>query len=266
MKTVQKQYKNSTILLLNEFLRKRLHHFLWLILIFTLSCAKESKEVPLDSFLSLQTENRVGCPDITQLGCPTFTLVRNFLVDGCPTVTIVTYSVCINGITFNAPIWVYGQGADCDKLKKKISDAYKTPFIGPDLALQIINSIETSISLQAQDAIIKAVANTPLNTFNCTSTPCNPINKTISAQTSDCLRLCATFDPSGEDGGIWNLSTVVCGTGCCSRRTPFCIKPDKSICYGPVTKMELGSCEPTTNSCPLGSVPGATCSPPCDRL
>jgi hypothetical protein len=51
MKTLQKQYKNSTILLLNEFLRKRLHHFLWLILIFTLSCAKESKEVPLDPSL-----------------------------------------------------------------------------------------------------------------------------------------------------------------------------------------------------------------------
>lgn len=267
-----KQYTNSTqtvhssLNFAKRIMQKKLHVFTFFILLFTFSCTDEGKQELVDQNLNLQTETRTSCPPPNVEKCLQGTLVRNFMVDNCPIYTIVTYYICPSGIVMNPPVWSYGQGAGCLALKKKLSDAYSNPYTGPTDALAIYNSIVKSISLQAQNAILNSIAQNPSNPFICNSTPCNPSSYSIKAQMSDCIKLCATWESDGEDSGIWNLSEVVCGNACCERSTPFCIRPDKTICLGTPSTSQTSTCDPVASACPSGSIPGQTCSPPCDRL
>jgi len=180
----------------------------------------------------------------------------------------VTYYLCPHGVEIAPPIWAYGQGTACGKLKKKLSDAYKTPFVEPQLAMDVHNNIVKSLSFQAQDALLKLmVINGTCFQYNCMDTLYNPLSYIVKSQNSDCIRLYTTFEPDGiKGGGIWNILMVVCGRGFCQRSTPFCIKPDRSICYGNPVKMQIGTCNPTATACPNGSLARQICSPPCERL
>jgi len=239
-----------------------------LLFLFNSSCSKQAEEVPVQMTGNSELELRVVCPEIEGDGCLYRNLVQIFYYEGCPIRVIQEYYLCPDGIKMKPPVWTMLPDPNCQALRRKLSDEYKNPFVGPEDAMNLWNDIVRSISLQVQSYILDLVVNSPeWEEYACTENPCNPTTYTFQAQASDCIRLCAEFDPLGDGGiGIWNLSTVICGNGCCRRMTPFCMNEDGSICYGTTTVEQISACDPVEVACPSTALPSAFCSPPCHRL
>jgi len=164
------------------------------------------------------------------------------------------------------PVWTYSNSTACKKLKRKMADAYITPYIGTQLALDIYNDIHREVVNALQESFLSRKQEKNWEVYySCYSSPAYPCqsysyNNLIYLTMSDCISLCVE---SIDMDGLPNLATVKCGVGCCERVNRFCFDSNGGYCLGPSTITQLGVCTSVPTNCLTSPV---VCSAACERL
>ena len=260
MKTVQKQYKNSTKTVNNLLdVRRGLFEKLWimtvpLLFLFSTSCS-ENHVSPHEEGLSV-VESRVTsfCDNVNPCGNTQSAIINeNYVINGCTiTVNYEKWS-CSNDVVIKNMSYTFANSSACNSLQQPWNQYFLN---GQSLAAneamndfykQLVDMIENNIFANSSAQIV-----TFINTY--------------------CHTLCV-MEEKDEEGnfGAINLRQVPCGTSCCVRVTRLVIDPatDKLIKKTDPPIYE-GSCDPLPAQFDTGCGEGYTvdrlCDPACERL
>lgn len=238
------------------------------IVAFIPSCTKESSKGN-ETKVEILTETRGACPEGPGGGCLNMPQYFNgtFTYEGCTIPYTATYYICPQGIQMDPVVWDMNNlpnTTNCNKLKNKMNSLYLSD---PTALNNIIDAINIGMTNAAQAQIFVIVQTLNPSIYQCSNipVPCEQqqYQYTFTTRTVACSRLCATYREDPEGGGQWDLFFISCSESCCSRSSHFCMRPDGTICYGPVVYSQTGTCPTNGVSCPNGSTPAGTCKARC---
>lgn len=255
----------------HKFLKLNSKFKLWvfilsnIILLSQFACTTDiEKEKGLVS--NVQTELRESscgsANDALQLGCEMFTKKFTLVYLGCPIEYSVTWTNCLNGITMDAPI--YDQGSLCPNIVQMINDAFASG--GAQAVAGVFNNIAKALSEHAQQTILSFGQNGGYWTWwRCKSNPGSPCEGgliSFTAIEATCSSVC--YGKSKGDQPV-RFSYMTCGTGCCIRKTLFCIKDDNTPCFEEPEIIPGDPCELLPWPYEL-CTNQPVCNSPCDKL
>lgn len=222
--------------------------------VFIYSCTKENNEDKNIINNTITTENRSLCPSYLDVaGCTPFGGGTNtggtLIYEGCSIPFQVLMYKCSWGVYFDPPIidwnavfagvWTHGvQGPCTDLANKMLSLSIQGR---PGEMNNLLLDIKKQASLFAQKRSIEF--NSQINQF---FYPCDgnnhPSNYSAVTQETNCTMFCQKVVPGT---GIF-ITEHLCGAGCCTRKTPFCVTGPGEIVYGTPTYENAAPC--TTNN------------------
>ena len=266
MKTVQKQYKNSTktISFISKFLHEKLKliHVItsFIFILFITSCNQPIVEN--GNIEEVEVESRSGCSVTTSLpNCDTKSFTTTIPYQGCIFTYTVTYFECSFGVIMNEPVisWPNPINQKCSAFATLLNNTMNNGT--PGERAEIFNGLKRAISIDAQYKIMNSYAGS--NKYRCVGSPCihdqvAPVS--FKRQSADCLSLCIDI----INGDVY-VSEIVCAVSCCWRSQNFCIDPTSGqLCLDDVTTSENNDgCQFIIGSCTSNN---SGCSAPCDRL
>lgn len=234
------------------------------------SCSYEGKDSVSNIQEDLPTSLRNDCSSTAIATCTNvFSFNGTILYEGCPISYTVTYAVCGNRVLMQAPSWVIGPSSNnnCKKLRKKIFNTFHLVSVGNAETSILLNQIEKTISLDAEQKILIGLANSGSVAFGCGASGSTLFS--IEAFSTDCINYCITFEKSDEGEDLLaSLAKNKCGDNCCIRRSNWCldysVNPPALVLSNTTITSFPSTCSIVNNNCPNGFV--TTCTPPCDRL
>ena len=226
------------------------------------SCTDEKEIIVNDNLITETRAESCGFEAPLNQGiCQFLTQSYQLVYLGCTINYTVAWYKCELGITMNAP--VYDQNLLCPNIQQMIHDAYMNG--GAQAAAAIFNDIAKALS---NDAQIKVLS--PFNGFfsqwycsgPCTNNP-NGIGVSFTAIEATCSSICYGRSKGDQFGRI---TYITCGTGCCKRRTRFCIRQNNfTPCFGAPIIEPGEPCSLLPWPSDLCTNP-PVCNSPCDKL
>ncbi|HMT51622.1 MAG TPA: hypothetical protein PKD16_00095 [Saprospiraceae bacterium] len=253
MKTVQKQYKNSTktsnrLLFAGRSAIQKLYQMaVPLLFLFVTSCSKpQAAEVEYENQV---TETRALCDEYSGCASPFISVkTKVFIVNGCEVTATYTVKLCPGvGVTISNMSYTFANSPACNSTKQIWNTYY---FAGQSqTANEAINVFYNQITLLIEADVIASL---------------NPLNAPPLLQWIEtyCHKLCVKGD--GENPEFIELSQVPCGKGCCIRDTKLIVK-DGVVVKGESAIINYGVCVPIPIVCD-GILAPLSCSPACARI
>lgn len=243
------------------------------------SCSKEESKSSITNSEEKIDKRYSSCPNyLDVVGCESppqgFNIGATLLYEGCSIPFQVTGVACSWGIYFNPPIidWSLLENAASGPLSKCQGFANHLLSLydqGNDLELnEVLLDIKKQMSLFAQNGTIEF--NSQINPL---FYPCNgnitPPTYSIVTQESECTMFCV----KSIVGQGLIISEILCGRGCCTRSTPFCVNGPDDIIYGVPEYSDQLPCTidntipgPYSENCPSGSLPLEICNAACSKI
>jgi len=251
MKTVQKQYKNSTETSNNllaagkGFLQNFYLMAIPILFLFVTSCGKQEA---IDTTISNATiETRGVCDQFDCLG-PLNTYTKDFIINGCVVTATYTVNECLDRTRIYNMSYTFANSATCNSTKQIWNQYYLN---GQSLlANEAINVFYNEITLLIEANYISTL----------TPDKYPPLLQWIETK---CHTLCAVEVKFEDLPSYYDLSQVQCGTSCCVRETDLLVV-DGKVVKGPSEIVQLGGCDPVTIKCKGEMLLG--CKAACERL
>jgi len=260
---------------------KILYGFVMVIMssVFICSCDKENKDEKNFITINQTVESRSLCPSyLDVVGCTPNqggTNVGGTLIyEGCSIPFQVLMHRCSWGVYFEPPvidwnavfsgIWLPGApNTPCTQLANKLMGLSFQGKVGE--MNNLLLDIKKQVSLFGQRRAILFNSQISVNFYPCDGNN-PPTTYSAVTQETNCTMFCKKIVVGT---GIF-ISEISCGSGCCTRKTPFCVTGPGEIQYGTPSYENSIPCvgggifNPT--SCPEGSTTLEVCNTACSKI
>jgi len=249
--------------------------------IIIISCSKDELKLKENEYQHEINTRSSSCPDYLDVaGCDIqsggFVQGGTLLYEGCRIPYTVSGVKCSWGIYMDPPEidWSYINKAaaspgnnSCKEFANRLLSLYSD---GREIELnETLLDIKKLASLFAQNRTLEFQSQINENFYPCDGNIV-PMTYSVVTQESECTMFCAEI----ITGHGIIISEVLCGTGCCTRSTPFCVNGPGDIIYGvpeydevlPCTIDDLSIDSPYNATCPSGSTPLGICNAACSKI